>query len=117
MENNNNEEVKLPEGLPEKVEIIPEEAIMDIRISGTFYQRIQALFIYLSQKKDPKEFLLHYAYISQGGEPKEEYDFHLYTLMALLLEIEKCAKEKNLTLEKDTVELFKKKPSSDPSEN
>jgi hypothetical protein len=86
---------------PKKIEIIPDDVIMDIKVSGTFYKRTQALFIYLSEKKDPKEFLLYYANIMKGGEPKTEYDFHIYTVLSLLLEMEKVAKEKGLTQEKE----------------
>ena len=90
-----------------KIEVIPEDALMDIKVSGTFYQRLQALFIYLSQKKDPKEFLLHYAYLIKGGEPKNEYEFHLNTILSLIVEIEKTAKDLNLTKLKDMPEELK----------
>jgi hypothetical protein len=116
---NNNDLTKLPDGMPEKIEIIPNEAIMEIKVSGTFYQRLQHLLIYLANKKDPKEFLVYYAYLAKGGEPKEEYDFHVYTVMAMIMEIEKVAKEKSFTLEKDTLEYMntKKKDIEDQAKN
>lgn len=88
--------------IPKKIEIMPDDAIMDIKISGTFYKRLQALFIYLSGRKDPKEFLIYYAKMVKGEEPKEEYELHLQTVMSLLLELEKAAKESKLTKEIDT---------------
>jgi hypothetical protein len=91
-----------------KVQAIKPDAIMDIKVSGTFYQRVQALFFYLSNKKDPKEFLLHYAYLMKGNEPKSEYEYHLNTVLSLLVEIEKTAKETNNLEERDMPEELSK---------
>lgn len=91
-----------------KVSVMPDDALMDIKVSGTFYKRLQSLFIYLAQKKDVKEFLLLYAKMVKGGEPINEYEFHLNTVLSLIVEIEKVGKENNLTKEEDAAEFVKK---------
>lgn len=102
-----------------KVSVMPDDALMDIKVSGTFYKRLQALFIYLSQKKDVKEFLALYAKMVQGGEPTSEYEFHLNTVLSLIVEIEKIAKENNLVKEEDATEFINKIQdlTNRPSEN
>lgn len=87
---------------------MPDDVLMDVKVSGTFYKRLQALFIYLSQKKDMKEFLLLYAKMVKGGEPTNEYEFHLNTVLSLIVEIEKVAKENNLVKEEDSTDFINK---------
>jgi len=83
------------------LEIIPDEAIMNIKVSGTYYKRLQALFIYLSGKKDMKEFLLEYESLLKLKEPKTEYQIHLQTVLSIIVEIEREAKENKLTEKKE----------------
>ena len=90
------------------VSVMPDDAMMDIKMSGTFYKRLQALFIYLSQKVDVKEFLVLYAKMVKGGEPINEYEFHLNTVLSLIVEMERVAKENNLTKEEDATEFVNK---------
>ena len=93
---------------PKKVSVMPDDALMDIKVSGTFYKRLQALFIYLSQKKDIKEFLVLYSNMVKGGEPTSEYEFHLNTVLSLIVEIEKVGKENNLVKEEDASDFVNK---------
>lgn len=91
-----------------KVSVMPDDALVDIKVSGTYYKRLQALFIYLAQKKDMKEFLLLYAKMVQGGDPIDEYEWHLHTVLSMIIEIEKVAKENNLVKEEDAEEIINK---------
>lgn len=91
-----------------KVSYIPDDALMDIKVSGTFYRRMQALFIYLAEKKDIKQFLILYAALVKGKEPSSEYEFHLNTILSMIIEMEKVAKENNLVQEKDGTEFIEK---------
>lgn len=93
---------------PKKVSVIPDDVLMDIKVSGTFYRRIQALFIYLAGKKDIKEFMILYANMVKGNEPVTEYDFHLNTVLSLIVEMEKVAKENNLVKEEDATDFINK---------
>jgi len=90
------------------VSVMPDDALVDVKISGTYYKRLQALFIYLAQKKDVKEFLILYAKMVQGGDPIDEYEWHLHTVLSMIIEIEKVAKENNLLKEEDAEELINK---------
>ncbi len=94
--------------IPKKVSVMPDDVLMDVKVSGTFYKRLQALFIYLSQKKDMKEFLILYAKMVKGGEPADEYEFHLNTVLSLIVEIEKVAKDNNLVKEEDSTVFINK---------
>jgi len=82
-----------------KIEVLPNDAIMDIKISGAFVSRLQELFLYLAKLKEEKEFLLHYAVITKvkPEEFKDPYEHHLYTVLALIHEIELVAKENKKT--------------------
>lgn len=91
-----------------KVSVMPDDVLVDIKVSGTYYKRLQALFIYLAEKKDIKEFLILYAKMVQGGDPVDEYEWHLHTVLSMIIEIEKVAKENNLVKEEDADELINK---------
>ena len=102
-----------------KVSVMPDDALVNVKVSGTYYKRLQALFIYLAQKKDIKEFLLLYAKMVKGGDPIDEYEWHLHTVLSMIIEIEKVAKENNLVKEEDATELINKMSEfvNKPSEN
>ena len=106
---------------PKTVSVIPDDVLMDIKVSGTFYRRMQALFIYLAGKKDIKEFLILYTMmVKEKKEPSSEYEFHLHTVLSMIVEMEKVAKENNLTKEEDAtdfIEKVNKAINNQPNEN
>lgn len=68
-----------------------------MQISGSFYRRLQELFMYFSSLKDKEEFIKHYTKVISGKPLEDEYEYHLYTILALIHEVENNAKKANLT--------------------
>ena len=82
------------------VDIIPYDSIIDIQVGGAFYGRIHELILYIAQQKEPQEFLKIMNELKER-EPKEPFEFHMITLLALVREIEEKAKEQNKIQKKD----------------
>lgn len=53
--------------------------------------------MYFSNLKNKEEFLEHYTKVISGKPLTDEYEYHLYTLLALVHEIENNAKKDKLT--------------------
>lgn len=93
---------------PRDVEYLKDDAMIDITLSGQFYKRLQALFVYVSQKKTMQEFIALHANLVQGNAPVSEYDFHLQTLFGILVEIETRARDQKKTSHEPMEEFMKK---------
>lgn len=91
----------------ESVEVIAPDKIVNIQVSGAFYIRLQNLIIYLSSKKDIKEFSAVMLELTKR-EAKDEYEFNLVTVLMLLNEIEVQAREQKLTEYKTREDLLSK---------
>ena len=89
--------------LPNQVEGLPLTAVVDVKISGSFYSRLHQMLMWHSQKEGLEKFTAALAEL-EAGEPKTEYAYHLETLLTLIFEIEKKGKEQNLIKQVDLPE-------------
>ncbi len=76
------------------VETIPIDALISVSISGGFYSRLQQLLLWYSQTKPIDEFGKALAEL-KAGEPADVFQYHLETLLVIIYEIEKNAKEQS----------------------
>jgi hypothetical protein len=88
--------------MSEKIEILPLSTVVDIKVNGAFLTRVQALLMYLL-KDLPKEEVQAANDRIKNQIHTEPWEFHYETLAILINDIEKSAKDNNLT-EMKTVE-------------
>lgn len=78
------------------VETIPADAIVNVEISGGMYTRLHQLLLQIASEKSPdqlKDTLIRL----KTEEPKTHGEYHLVSILALIFEIEKKAKEQGKT--------------------
>lgn len=77
-----------------QIDVISNQSIVDIQISGAFYTRMQSLFQYFIMNQDQdvvKETNLNI----ENKLPLSEWGEHYLTLIALMQEVEESAKTQN----------------------
>lgn len=82
------------------VSTIKEEDIIDIRVNGSFYARIQALMFYLLDGKEP-QFITEVFEKIKNNQIDDEYVAHLQTVVVLMREIEEQAKQQDKITDKE----------------
>lgn len=85
------------------VSTIKEDDIIDIKVNGSFYQRVQALMFYLLDGKDP-QFITEVFEKIKNNTIDDEYVAHLQTVVVLMREIEEEAKKQEKITEKEIEE-------------
>lgn len=85
------------------ISTIKEEDIIDIKVNGSFYARIQALMFYLLEGKEP-QFITEVFEKIKNNNIDDAYVAHLQTIVVLMREIEEEAKKQDKITEKDTEE-------------
>lgn len=91
--------------------VIPNEAMVDMQLSGFFMMRIQALTQYLVKSYGQEQFMEFAKYmIDEKGEPRNELEQHLVTLSGLMSDFEIKADEQGKTKEL-TMEEIKNLPN------
>lgn len=85
------------------VSTIKEEDIIDIKVNGSFYARIQALMFYLLEDKEPQYITEVFEKI-KNNTIDDVYVAHLQTIVVLMREIEEQAKNQDKITEKDIEE-------------
>lgn len=85
------------------VNTIKEEDIIDIKVNGSFYARIQALMFYLLEDKEPQYITEVFEKI-KNNNIDDVYVAHLQTIVVLMREIEEQAKNQDKITEKDIEE-------------
>ena len=85
------------------VNTIKEEDIIDIKVNGSFYARIQALMFYLLEDKEPQYITEVFEKI-KNNNIDDVYVAHLQTVVVLMREIEEQAKNQDKITEKDIEE-------------
>jgi len=85
------------------VNTIKEEDIIDIKVNGSFYARIQALMFYLLEDKEPQYITEVFDKI-KNNTIDDVYVAHLQTIVVLMREIEEQAKNQDKITEKDIEE-------------
>lgn len=76
------------------VSTIKEEDIIDIKVNGSFYQRVQALMFYLLEDKEPQYITEVFDKI-KNNTIDDAYVAHLQTVVVLMREIEQEAEKQN----------------------
>lgn len=71
---------------------IPEDAIIDIQVSGAFYKQIVAALMSLANTRSQDEFKKALESIKDTAPSKDYFDLNVITLTALIYEIENKAK-------------------------
>ena len=85
------------------ISTIKEEDIIDIKVNGSFYARIQALMFYLLEGKEP-QFITEVFEKINDNNIDDAYVAHLQTIVVLMREIEEEAKKQDKITEKDVEE-------------
>jgi len=80
-----------------EIETIPYESIVDFKVSGAFYSRLQDLFFNLASQKSKEEYLTCIKNIS-AKNVSTNYEYDVQTLLILISEIESKAKEQGKML-------------------
>jgi len=78
------------------VEIINENAIVNIKMSTSFFQRLQGLYLSMLKGKSNEE-IQNFLEKVKSKTISEESDFHLETMLILLSEFQKNAKAEGQT--------------------
>jgi len=92
------------------VETIPHKAIIKLDMPGGFFHRLQQTLIYHSQQRTPEELVASLKKLANNEDPKDDWEYHLFTLTILINEIEKEAKKQGQIEVKD-IEI-EEKPSA-----
>ena len=80
-----------------EIETLPYESIVDFKVSGAFYARIQNLFFNLSSEKSKEDYTACIKNISSNNITTN-YEYDIQTLLILITEIESKAKEQGKML-------------------
>lgn len=91
----------------QELEIIKEDALIELKFSTGFYKRCQSLLYHLLASKDSKDILAANKQI-QEKNITEDWVYHYETLLILCKEVEAQAREQK-QMEKTTVGELKKK--------
>jgi len=80
--------------MDKKLLSIPKDAIIDIQVSGGFYQNLQQLLYLIAEQKSVEEFTAAMNKV-KSGKPTDLYEFQLATILGLIFEIESQAEKQN----------------------
>ena len=94
-----------------KYPTIPNDAIIDIQVSGSFYRRLVDLITELGNSKPMDEFKAVLERLKTTEGAKDAYELNVHLVMMLIYEIEKKAFEQKKTKEEE-IEV-----PDEPSEN
>lgn len=101
----------MSEQKPILIEGIPISALIDMKISGSFYSRLHQFLISYAQTKPIEEFteIMNYLKV-QGNEARNAYEFNLQTLQYLIHDLEQAARDQGKIEKKEFTP-----PTSTPS--
>ena len=109
--------------MSEKIEVLPLATVVDIKVNGAFLTRVQGLLMYLLKDVSKEEVVAMNEKIKNQTHT-DALEFHYETLAILINDIEKSAKESNLTemrtpeeLEQEAADMIKASETSAPEES
>ena len=80
--------------------LIPQDALVDMQLSAVFMMRVQSLLNYIARNYGQDKFIEFAKHaIEEQGEPRNELEEHIVTLISLLNEFESKALEQNKTVD------------------
>ena len=88
----------------EKIKVIPVDVQIDITIGGGLFARLSQLITHYGSQKPIEEFTAIMKRL-QTEAPKDEFEYHLITLLSLVIEIEKKAIAQGKVEERDIKEV------------
>jgi len=84
-----------------KYDTIPTDVLIDIQISGAFYRRMVDLLGMLSESVPLDDFKAVLEKLKTNNPAEDMFEFNVHTLMSLIYEVEKRAKEQNKTKQEE----------------
>lgn len=86
-----------------KIDTIPSDSIIDMKISGAFYEQLKIVLLSQTEKVKPDDLMAMLERF-KNPQPAENAEEHtIYTLLVLINEIERKAKEQGLTKVQEVV--------------
>jgi hypothetical protein len=82
--------------MSEQIEVLPLNTVVEIKVNGAFLTRVQALLMFILKDLSKEELQAANERIKSQTHT-EPWEFHYETLAILINDIEKSAKENNLT--------------------
>ena len=81
-----------------KYTVIPQDALVDMQLSAVYMMRVQSLLQYLARNYGNDTFHEFAKHMNEEeGEPRNEVEEHIVTLVSLINEFELKAKEQDKT--------------------
>jgi hypothetical protein len=74
---------------------LPPDALVDIKISGTFYRKMVDLLTMLSESVTLEEFRTVLQRMKENNPAEDLFELNVHTLMSLIYEVEVQAKAQN----------------------
>ena len=96
----------------QKIEVMPNDKSVSIKVSGAFLSRVQSVLVYLLSNFET-ERIKEAAERIQKQQHTEPWEFHYETLAVLINDIERTAREEGLTEVKDVSELTQEESSTE----
>lgn len=84
-----------------QIDVIPQDAIIDLKVSGAFYLQLKALLFDLSKDFTPEKFLEISKNIKEQKPLETAQETFVVTMTALIVEIEKQAQSQSKTVKQD----------------
>lgn len=84
-----------------KIKTIPIDAIIDIQVSGSYYQKIIQVFMDITAPLSPEEFTRITNKLKNNEQPADMMEVKIFTMLILILEIEQQAHKQNKVVEKE----------------
>jgi hypothetical protein len=82
---------------------IPGDAIIDLRISGAYYEKLKIVLLSLTEQVPPDQLLPMMEKFKTPQAPDSALEHNIYTLLLLIKSIEDEAKNQKLTVVKEMV--------------
>jgi hypothetical protein len=81
----------------QELEVFDDEKVFNVPMNGSFAKRLQALTLWMTEKKNPEEILKVYEAIASDDEnvKYDQFTLHLETMLILLKEMENQARSSN----------------------
>jgi hypothetical protein len=81
----------------QELEVYDDDKVFSVPMSGAFAKRLQALTVWMTDKKNPEEILKVYETIASEDEnlKYDQFTLHLETMLILLKEMETQARSAN----------------------
>jgi len=99
-----------------KYDTIPQDALIDIQISGSFYRRMMDLLTMLSESVPLEDFKKVLERLKENNPAEDMFEFNVHTLVSLIYEVEFQAKAQNKCV-KEEVEVPDEPTGNSPQQD